>query len=54
MNVYAEDESLLGPLSYLVQDTVGLDAVRLRLSFEAHQHPEKDQVKKFSINVAIP
>jgi hypothetical protein len=54
MDVYAEDESFLGPLSYLIQDMVGLDAVRLQLSFEAHQHPEKDLVKAFSINVAMP
>jgi hypothetical protein len=54
MDVYARDGSLLGPLSYLAQDMVGLDAVRLRLSFEAHQHPEKDQVKAFSITVAMP
>lgn len=54
MDVYAEDESLLGPLSYLVQDTVGLGAVRLRLLLEAHQRPEKDQVKAFSVNVAMP
>lgn len=53
MDVYAEDESLLGPLSYLVQDTVGLGAVRLRLFLEAHQCPEKDQVKAFSVNVAM-
>lgn len=54
MDVYADDEALLGPLSYLVQDTVSLDAVRLRLFFKAHQHPEKDQVKMFSISVATP
>jgi hypothetical protein len=54
MDVYAEDESLLGPLSYLAQDTVGLDAVRVRLASEAHQHPEKDQIRAFSINVAMP
>jgi hypothetical protein len=54
MDVYAEDGFLLGPLLYLVQDTMGLDAVRLRLSFEANQHPEKDQVKTFSISVVMP
>jgi hypothetical protein len=54
MDVYSKDEVLLGPLAYLVQDAVGLDAVRLRLSVMAHDHPEKDQVKAFSIGIAMP
>jgi len=53
-DVYAEDGKLLGPLSYLAQDTVGLDVVRRHLMFEAHKHPEKDQVKAFSITLAMP
>jgi hypothetical protein len=53
-HIYAEDGTLLGPLSYLVQDTMGLDAVPRLLSLEAHKHPEKDQVKAFSFNVPMP
>jgi hypothetical protein len=53
LDVYDVDGNLLGPLSYLVQDTVNLDAVRLRLSFEAFKNPEKDQVRGFSVEVPI-
>lgn len=53
LDVYDVDGNPLGPLSYLVQDTVNLDAVRLRLSFEAFKHPDKDQASGFSIEVPI-
>ena len=52
-DVFSNDGLLLGPLAYLVQDAVGLDEVRRRLSFAAHEHPEKDQVTAFFIGIAI-
>ncbi|WP_328440578.1 hypothetical protein OHA71_32830 [Streptomyces sp. NBC_00444] len=52
-DVYDSTGRLLGPLSYLVQDAMGLDAVRLGLSFEAHNHPDKDQVRGFSVGIPI-
>jgi hypothetical protein len=53
IDIYSKEGDLLGPLAYLVQDALGLDEVRRRLSFIAHEHPEKDQVKAFSIGIAI-
>ena len=52
-DVYDSTGRLLGPLSYLVQDVMDLDAVRLGLSFEAHNHPDKDQVTAFSVGIPI-
>jgi hypothetical protein len=52
-DIYSEEGELLGPLAYLVQDALGLDEIRRRLSFMAHEHPEKDQVKAFSLGIAI-
>jgi hypothetical protein len=53
-DVYAADGTLLGPLSYLVQDAVNLEPVRHGLLMEAHKHPEKDKVKRFSLGFAMP
>jgi hypothetical protein len=53
-DVYAADGTLLGPLSYLVQDAVNLEPVRHRLFMEAHKHPEKDKVKGFSLGLPMP
>ncbi len=53
-DVYAVDGTLLGPLSYLVQDAVNLEPVRHSLFVEAHKHPEKDKVKGFSLGRAMP
>jgi hypothetical protein len=52
-DVYGPDTSILGPLSYLVQDAVSLEPVRRALFVEAHNHPEKDKVTNFSLNLAI-
>jgi hypothetical protein len=53
-DVYDADGTPLGPLAYLVQEAINLDQVRLRLSFEAYKHPDKEQVKAFSLNLPIP
>jgi hypothetical protein len=53
-DVYAADGTLLGPLSNLVQDAVNLEPVRHGLFVEAHKHPEKDKVKRFSLGFAMP
>ena len=53
IDIYDAGGRLLGPLSYLVQDAVNLDAVRARLLFEAHKHFERDQVKGFSVEVPV-
>jgi hypothetical protein len=53
-NIYGEDGTLLGPLAYLVHEAIHLDPVSLRLSFEAHNHPERNQVKTFSLGLAMP
>lgn len=53
-DVYAADGTLLGPLSYLVQDAVNLEPVRHGLFAEAHKNPEKDKVKGFSLGLAMP
>jgi hypothetical protein len=53
-DIYAADGTLLGPLAYLAQDTVNLDAIRKILLFKAHEHPEKSQVKAFLIGVPMP
>jgi hypothetical protein len=53
-DIYGDDGTLLGPLAYLVHEAIHLDSVSLRLSIEAHSHPERDQVKTFSLGLAMP
>ncbi|WP_344317525.1 hypothetical protein [Acrocarpospora pleiomorpha] len=53
-DVCAADGSLLGSLAYLVQEALDLKAIRVRLGVIAHNHPEKDQLKAFSLGLAIP
>jgi hypothetical protein len=54
MDVYARDGSLLGPLSYLAQDMVGLDAVRLRLSSKRTSIQKKTRSKRFPSPLRCP
>lgn len=51
--VYGADGALLGPLAYLVQDVINLEQVRLHLSFEAYNYPDKEQVKALSLGLPI-
>ncbi|MET9785430.1 hypothetical protein [Streptomyces canus] len=52
-DVFDSTGRLLGPLSHLVQDVMGLDAVRFGLSFEAHNHPDKGQVTGFTLGIPV-
>jgi hypothetical protein len=52
-DIYGEDGSLLGPLAYLVNEAIHLDPVSRELTFMAHNHPESDQVKTFSLGLPI-
>ncbi|MYY83401.1 MULTISPECIES: hypothetical protein [unclassified Streptomyces] len=53
IDVYDANGGVLGPLSYLAQDLMNLDAIRVKLLSEARAHAEKEQVKGFSIEAAI-
>jgi hypothetical protein len=53
-DIYDQSGALLGPLSYLVQDVLSLEPVRLRLSLLAHHRSEPEQVRAFSCGIRAP
>jgi len=52
-DIYDGAGALLGPLAFLVQETVGLGSVGRWLSVEAHYHPEREDLKAFELVVAL-
>ena len=52
-DVYGTDGALLGPSAYLVQEALSLEQVRLHLSFEAYNYPEKEEVKAFTLGMPV-
>jgi hypothetical protein len=53
-DIYVKDGALLGPLAYLVHEAIHLNPVALGLSTEAHNHPDREQVRAFSLGLAMP
>jgi hypothetical protein len=54
LDIYSIDGVSLGHLARLVYEILHLTPTSLLLLNEAHHHPERDQVKAFSINLALP
>jgi hypothetical protein len=52
-DIYNGAGALLGPLAFLVQETVGLESVGRWLSVEAHYHTEREDLKTFELIVAL-
>jgi hypothetical protein len=51
--IYDAHGAFLGPLAFLVRETVGLGWVGHRLSVEAHHHPEREGLKTFELKITI-
>jgi hypothetical protein len=51
--IYDGDGALLGPLVFLVQEAAGLESVGRWLSVEAHHHPEREDLKAFTLLVVV-
>ncbi|MBE8523530.1 hypothetical protein ILP97_39605 [Amycolatopsis sp. H6(2020)] len=52
-DIYAEDGTLVGMLAHLAYEAIHLDTVSTSLSKLAHDHPEREDVTKFSVELSI-
>jgi hypothetical protein len=52
-DIYDGNGALLGPLAFLVQEANGLESVGQWLSVEAHHHPEREDLKAFTLLVVV-
>lgn len=54
IDVYDIEGVLLGTLNHLVQEGLNLEWVKRIFTAEAHAHPERDDLKGFTLGLAIP